>query len=420
MTSANDWTSRAVLTRLAALSVPSYPQSVTATPPYDPEFELLAAATARPAGRRHTGAIAAAVARRIDWSRFLKLVARHRIAPLALDGLACVRGAVPEDVHRDLRTAALRDRASALQMVGVLATITARLSAGGIDAISIKGPTLALLAFGDASLRQSRDLDILISSQHVGRALAILRPDCRLIHPAGFDAPDLLRRWAQVMKDVSLLHEPTGTIIELHWRLNDNPHLLPVAVATSRRTVTFGSIAVETLAPDDLLLYLCVHGATHYWFRLKWLADVHALLANRGAEAIEQFHDHACAHGLEVPAGQMLSLLEQVYGMAIPRAIATSIAESWQVRWSARLARRFLQDIEEPERVRFATTVMALGHLLLRRSPRYAAREAAGLLIDWPVAINLGGSRWACFVAIIGRPVFWIVRKAKVRRSVAA
>ncbi len=57
----------------------------------------------------------------------------------------------------------MRDRTNALQLVGVLAAMTARLAASGIEAISIKGPALAMLAFGDASLRQCRDLDVLIS-----------------------------------------------------------------------------------------------------------------------------------------------------------------------------------------------------------------------------------------------------------------
>jgi hypothetical protein len=35
---------------------------------------------------------------------------------------------------------------------------------------------------------------------------------------------------------------------------------------------------VPTLAPEDLLLYLCVHGAKHHWQRLAWIGDVAALL----------------------------------------------------------------------------------------------------------------------------------------------
>ena len=34
-----------------------------------------------------------------------------------------------------------------------------------------------------------------------------------------------------------------------------------------------------TLGADDLFAYLCAHGAYHAWFRLKWLADIGALLA---------------------------------------------------------------------------------------------------------------------------------------------
>jgi Uncharacterised nucleotidyltransferase len=36
---------------------------------------------------------------------------------------------------------------------------------------------------------------------------------------------------------------------------------------------------VLTLAPDDLLFALCIHGAKHHWERLAWVRDVAALLA---------------------------------------------------------------------------------------------------------------------------------------------
>ena len=307
----------------------------------------------------------------------------------------------------------MRDRANALQLVALLVTITRRLHVAGIKAISIKGPTLAAIAFGDASLRQCRDLDILIPPDQVERALAILQTDFRLIEPAGFSAPDQLHLWVRMMKDISLLHEPTGLIIELHWRLNANPYLMPATIEASRQAVTFGSDALETLAPVDLVLYLCVHGAKHYWFRLKWLADVHALLAHDDAEKIAQFYNHACSHGLDVPAGQMLLMLEEVYGVAIPPITRARAISSWKVRWSTRLALRYLHAVEEPGRLRLATTSMALGRLLLHRHPLYAVREVGVMLIDWPVALKLGGSRWTYVVAIIGRPVFWAVRKIK-------
>jgi hypothetical protein len=38
-------------------------------------------------------------------------------------------------------------------------------------------------------------------------------------------------------------------------------------------------VAVPTLATDALFAYICGHGAAHLWARLRWRADVAALLA---------------------------------------------------------------------------------------------------------------------------------------------
>lgn len=41
-----------------------------------------------------------------------------------------------------------------------------------------------------------------------------------------------------------------------------------------------------TLAADELMIYLCVHGASSAWFRLKWIANLGALPAGRQPDDI--------------------------------------------------------------------------------------------------------------------------------------
>lgn len=386
---------------------------MTAVPPQDPELTLLVAATARPAAPRHRAVIAAAADGAIDWPRVVRLVERHRVAALVFDGLAAVRDAIPGDVLHTLRGAAMRDRANALRLVGVLATMIRTLGDAGIVAVSIKGPPLARLAFGDASVRHCRDLDVLIAPDDVERALGVLRDaGFDLVQPADVADGDSLRLWIRMTKDLSLRHGPSGALVELHWRLSGNPHLLPDAVSRSRQTVAIGNVRVDTLAADDLLLYLCVHGARHFWFRLKWLADVHALLAAGGPKAVVRFHRHAGRHGLDVPAAQMLLLLRRIYGLEIPDAVTAGARR--RARWLSRLAERFLRALPEPTERRFATTAMSLASPLLHADLRYAACEVAGMVIDLPTLIDLGGSRRAYAIAILGRPILWVARKARI------
>ena len=82
-------------------------------------------------------------------------------------------------------------------------------------------------------------------------------------------------------KDLGFVHEATGLRIELHWRLFLNPHAMAETsiMAASRVVPLAGAAGLRTLGEEDLFAYLCMHGALHWWNRLKWLADVNALLA---------------------------------------------------------------------------------------------------------------------------------------------
>ena len=55
------------------------------------------------------------------------------------------------------------------------------------------------------------------------------------------------------------------------------------------------SESIPTLPVSRLLLYLCVHGALDGWLRLKWLADIAALLGSMTAEQLAQTVEVAAA-----------------------------------------------------------------------------------------------------------------------------
>lgn len=383
------------------------------------ELRLLAHAIARPLNVERRSMVAALVAGGgVDWAALIDLVDRHRVAPLAWDGLQTVRSHMPAPVGQALRARAMRDRKASLQLAGVLDILTRRLAQAGVDAISVKGPTLGVLAFGDISMRQSKDVDVLIAPGDLPTALATLQDGgCRLIAPDKFETNQVLQLWSKLQKDLTLVHEPTGTIIELHWRLNNNPHLLPVSVTASRQSVTIGSAPHNTLAADDLLLYLCVHGAKHFWFRLKWLADVYALLRTADDSTTRAFYDRAGQHGLHVPAGQMLVLLRAVFGLPVPDDLLARVARSWRTRWLTGAALRYIAMAAEPDSRRFETTRMSVYRLLLRREPSYALHEVHEMLVDGPAVIARGGTRRAYVMSMCFRPLSWTRRKLSRRAT---
>ena len=90
-------------------------------------------------------------------------VRRNRIAPLVYRNLrqaACPL--VPEAVVLQLQSESARNARRALMQIAEAARVSRLLTAAGIRSMIVKGPVLAQLAFGDPTLRESEDIDLVI------------------------------------------------------------------------------------------------------------------------------------------------------------------------------------------------------------------------------------------------------------------
>ncbi len=127
-------------------------------------------------------------------------------------------------------------------------------------------------------------------------------------------------------KDLELFHDGRGLSLELHWRLIDNPVLLrEVGLGSPTQEAPVLDGALRTLGDKELFAYLAVHGASHCWFRLKWLADLNAWLSTRTDEEIVGFYRYAESLGVGACAGQALLLCNRLLGLSLPDALAPAL-----------------------------------------------------------------------------------------------
>lgn len=169
-----------------------------------------------------------------------------------------------------------------LRMAGELIRLIRKMEDFGIRVIPYKGPTLASLAYGDLSLRTFGDLDLLISREDTGKAFTIMRelgyaPEIEL-------SGERLREFEKYNNVLAWWNNERQISVEIHWELS--PGYLPFSVGFSelydrRQEVEVGGHVVSTLSIEDLLLYLCLHGAKHAWERLSWIVDVGLLIRRR-------------------------------------------------------------------------------------------------------------------------------------------
>jgi hypothetical protein len=192
----------------------------------------------------------------------------------------------------------------------------------GIPFLALKGPAVAMAAYGDLCLRQYEDIDILVRVGDVSRAV-------ELFSRCGFSpAPGHSER----SQHVKLYHEvtwsaPDGSYsVDLHWQLAPpyarifGPDSGAVWARAGSLRLPFGDVPV--LGREDLFLALCQHGTRHRWWQLKWLFDVGELLQQSGSIAWASIEDVFRTHPMaRPPACLAMTLARDLLGIKIPPGI---------------------------------------------------------------------------------------------------
>jgi len=120
----------------------------------------------------------------------------------------------------------------------------------GFRVLPLKGPVLALQAYGSLELRHVGDLDLLIDPATVREADRILKnasyvrtsPDYPL-------SSGQAAAFMKIRKDFSYVRPGTSIHVELHWRWSQNLHLLPISfgeVWSRREFVEFACARIES------------------------------------------------------------------------------------------------------------------------------------------------------------------------------
>jgi hypothetical protein len=208
--------------------------------------------------------------------------------------------------------------------------------------------------------------------------------------------------------------------VELHWGLVDGPVLLPaMSVASPSQWVSVTeTLRLRTPAREELFAYLCVHGAMHGWSRLKWLADLAALLARETPESIDQLYRHSRALGAGVCPAQALLLCEQLLDATICPALSRELCN---VGGAPRLA-AFALDImaggrdQELDARLFAATRILISQLALGGTWRHALAQLRHRMVSVHDRVYLPLPRGLRFLYPVLRAPLWLWRRLARRK----
>jgi hypothetical protein len=303
------------------------------------EFALVAACCRWPLTPDGLAEVCRRSGRAIDWNYVLRIAERHRVVGLVHHALHAASVSVPREVWTPLTAGSQTIARQNLTLAVETVRLQRRFESAGISLLTLKGLSLAQQAYGTLALKHGRDIDLLVAPDHAFAALRLLEQDGYSLLAPATELRDR-QRHAFIARGHELeVVNSSGTRIELHWRLTENPHLTHrINGFAAPQAVPLPGGIVYTLGDDDLFAYLCVHGASHFWFRLKWLADLNALLSQSDEREIERFYHYAQVHGAGRCAAQALLLAETIFGRPLAPTFSSQLRRDRYVRRLVRIA----------------------------------------------------------------------------------
>ena len=257
---------------------------------------LLECASTQPDAQKLSGLV-----REASGARLLELAAEHGVLGHLAARLGKMEGdSVPRETRQALLDGQRAQNFVTLRMTAELFRVLDQFASAGIGALPVKGPVLAVRAYGDPAMRSYGDLDLLVRQRDIRRAT-------ELMIAAGYDAavPLAAIDAGKIPGQYLFSKRNSNLLVELHndLTLRYFPRRLPLERCFERQTrVKLDSCEVPALSVEDELVLICVHGAKHLWERLMWIADVATLVSRQS----NLDWDRAASSAREVGAGRML------------------------------------------------------------------------------------------------------------------
>ena len=207
----------------------------------------------------------------LDWDYLFSTAQAHRLLPLLHKHLAS-SDQVPGHFLSRLKRESVANSQSVLHLIGKQLRIYKLFKENGIPVALFKGALLAQMAYGDFSLRQAGDIDVLIDRQCFDRARLLLESLGYEMYPK-LTAPQLASHLNNHC-EILFVRDDWFTVLDLHWDLAPRSFVFNVRadeVMSRLQTVSLAGTPVETFSAEDSVLYQSMHGGKHLWRRLEWI-----------------------------------------------------------------------------------------------------------------------------------------------------
>jgi hypothetical protein len=194
-----------------------------------------------------------------DWDALWRLIRAGEGQPLLARRLRMAGLEAPTEIAARLRRYAL---AVARRSLAGQAILRSALAATGRPLLLLKGIDLAERVYGNLGARAMSDIDFLVHESDIAAFDACLRAQGYEPTPRPHEVLVRSRRHHHALYRHP---DPQRLPLELHWRLANDAWYgsIDVAGIWARAVPHAGLPGALVMAPDDLLLYLCLHLKQH-------------------------------------------------------------------------------------------------------------------------------------------------------------
>jgi len=206
----------------------------------------------------------------LDWDYIFNTAQAHGLLPLLHKHLS--KADVPLHFLSRLKRESVANSQSILHLIAKQLRVYKLFKQNEIPVALFKGPLLAQMAYGDFSLRQAGDIDMLIHRQHFTRARSLLESLGYEMYPK-LTAPQLASHLNNHC-EIQFVRDDWFTVVDLHWDLAPRSFVFKLKadeVMSRLQSVSLAGTVVETFSAEDSVLYQAMHGAKHLWRCLEWI-----------------------------------------------------------------------------------------------------------------------------------------------------
>jgi hypothetical protein len=212
----------------------------------------------------------------LNWDYLSATAYSHGLLPLLHKHLSsAATDIIPGHFLARLKRESVANSQTVLHLIGKQLRVYKLFQENNIPIALFKGPLLSQMAYGEISLRQAGDIDLLINRKHFAQARLLLESFGYQMSPKL--TPAQMESHLGFHCEIQFMRDDWFTVVDLHWNLAPRSFVFKVKaddVMSRLQSVSLAGTEIKTFGAEDLMLYQAMHGAKHLWRRLEWITSL--------------------------------------------------------------------------------------------------------------------------------------------------